>query len=127
MTPKPCRILLVEDDSGISRVIAISMHDLSIPYQLDQALSAEEGLELWKQEPYDLLLTDYNLRGMSGLALIAELRQSGSTAPMVLFTAYDTPQTRREARALGVSKFIPKPFLLDEFVAIVRGLLPKDG
>jgi two-component system, OmpR family, response regulator len=123
MTPKPFRILLVEDDSGISKVIALAMQELKVPYHLDQALSAEEGLELWNREPYDLLLTDYNLRGMSGMALIADLRQRGFTIPMVLFTAYDSPQTRREARAIGVTKFIAKPFLLEEFVHVASSLL----
>jgi CheY-like chemotaxis protein len=125
MTIHSFRILLVEDDSGISKIIALAMHELSVPYHLDQALSAEEALELWNREPYDLVLTDYNLRGMSGIALIGELRQRGVSIPTVLFTAYDSPQTRREARAIGVTRFISKPFLLEEFVRVVGTLLPN--
>jgi CheY-like chemotaxis protein len=123
-TAKILRILLVEDDSSIAKIIELGMHDLKEPYHLDQALSAEESLELWGGEPYDLVLTDYNLRGMNGLALITTLKKQGATAPMVLFTAYDTPQLRKAARDAGITAFIAKPFFVDQFVSLVRSLLP---
>lgn len=121
---KTFRILLVEDDSSIAQLIAMAMHDLGVPYELEQVLSAEEARELWLQQPYDLLLTDYNLRGMNGLALITALKEQQETAPMVLFTAYDTVQLRREARRVGVAEFIAKPFFFDRFIDLIRGLLP---
>lgn len=118
------RILMVEDDGTIAHLIAIAMQTLDVPHQLDQAFSAEEGLALWRKQPYDLLLTDYNLRGMNGTALIEALRNAGFTTPMVLFTAYDTPRIRKEAQRLGVAAFIAKPFFLDEFVTTARAFLP---
>ena len=124
MTTKKLRILLVEDDGNIARIIVIAMHDLGVPYELDQAFSAEEGLELWEQHPYDLVLTDYNVRGMSGLALIAALKERGVNIPFVLFTAYDDARVRREARRIGVTEFIAKPFVIEDFVNHARNLLP---
>lgn len=118
------RILLVEDESDIGRIIQLAMQTLGLPYELDLAISAEEGMELWSQQPYDLLLTDYNLRGMTGIDLITYLRQNGYDVPTILFTAYDTQAVRREARQINVSAYIPKPFFMDEFVAQVRSLLP---
>src|SRR6478672_5732823 len=108
MDTPPFRILMVEDDGTIAHLISIAMHTLDVPYQLDQAFSAEEGLELWHKQPYDLLLTDYNLRGMHGIALIETLKGEGFGAPMVLFTAYDTPRIRKEAEQAGVAAFISK-------------------
>jgi CheY-like chemotaxis protein len=104
-------------------VIAIGMQSLGIEYTLDHANGAEEGLELWERAPYDIVLSDYNLRGMNGLKLIERLRKENPSIPTVLFTAYDSPQTHREASAAHVSAYIAKPFLVDEFVATVRGLL----
>jgi CheY-like chemotaxis protein len=123
-TQRPMRILLVEDDNAIANVIALGMQSLGFPYQLDQALSAEEGLDLWEQEPYDLLLTDYNLRGMNGLSLISQIKRTGAKIPMVLFTAYDSPRVRHEARDANVTAFITKPFVIEDFVDVARGLLP---
>lgn len=124
MTSQPLRILLVEDDGSIARVIAIAMHDLGVPYQLDQAYSAEEGLELWARRPYDLVLSDYNLRGMTGIAMIEELKAQVADLPTILFTAYDDAPVRRAAKKAGVTHFIAKPFMIDEIISITRALLP---
>ena len=125
MEKQPLRILLVEDDGSIARIIVIAMRDIGVPYTLDQAFSAEEGLELWDQHPYDVVLADYNLRGMSGTAMIGALKARGAAdLPTILFTAYDDARVKKEARAVGVSRFVSKPFVIDEFVKLTRELLP---
>jgi CheY-like chemotaxis protein len=121
----PLRILLVEDDNHIGRIIELALPELNVPYEFVSVLSAEEGLELWNQRPFDLLLTDYNLRGMNGLTLVAQLKQQGSRAPMILVTAYGSPDVRREARNLNIDAYITKPFFMDELVDVVRRLLPS--
>ena len=128
MEKKPLRILLVEDDGSIARIIMIAMRDIGVAYVLDQAFSAEEGLELWEQQPYDVVLTDYNLRGMSGTSLIATLKSRGAAdLPTVLFTAYDDARVQKEARAVGVTRFVSKPFVIEEFVRLTRELLPVNA
>jgi two-component system OmpR family response regulator len=128
MHKKTLRILLVEDDGSIARIIMIAMRDIGVPYAIDQAYSAEEGLELWEQQPYDIVLTDYNLRGMNGIALISALRARGAAElPTVLFTAYDDARVQKEARAVGVTRFVAKPFVIEEFVRLTRELLPVNA
>lgn len=117
------KILLVEDDSHIGRIIELALLELGIPYECVTVLSAEEGLELWDHQSFDLVITDYNLRGMTGLKLIETLKGRGVTVPVVMVTAYDSDSLRRQARALGVSAYIPKPFFMDELVETVRGLV----
>ena len=128
MQKKPLRILLVEDDGSIARIIMIAMRDIGVPYEIDQAFSAEEGLELWDVQPYDVVLTDYNLRGINGIAMIAALRARGAAdLPTVLFTAYDDVRIKKEARAVGVTRFVTKPFVIEEFVRLTRELLPANA
>ena len=125
MHKKPLRILLVEDDGSIARIIIIAMRDIGVPYAIDQAFSAEEAIELWDQQPYDVVLTDYNLRGMNGIVMIATLKARGAAdLPTVVFTAYDDARIQKEARAVGVTRFVTKPFVIEEFVKITRELLP---
>lgn len=122
------RILLVEDDNHIGRIIELALPELGIPYEFVTVLSAEEGLELWEHMPFDLLLTDYNLRGMTGLKLVEILRQQrGVQAPIVLVTAYDSADVRKEARALSIDAYMTKPFFMDELVDTVRRLLPQSS
>ncbi len=123
-TDRVLRILAVEDDNHIGRVLQLAMPGLGVPFEFIVVLSAEEGLNLWAEQPFDLLLVDYNLRGMNGLKLIATLKEQHVDVPMVLITAYDTPQLLQEARALGVADYIPKPFFVDELINTLRQLLP---
>ncbi|MCU0492006.1 MAG: response regulator [Chloroflexaceae bacterium] len=117
------RILLVEDDRHISRILEMSMPELGLPHEVISVLSAEEGLEQWRAQPFDLLVSDYNLRGMTGLKLMSVLKEQGVTAPMVLVTAYGNPQIAHEAHTLQVDAFIAKPFFIDELINTLRNLI----
>ena len=121
------RILLVEDDNHIGRIIELALPELGIPYEFVSVLSAEEGLELWEQQPFDLMLTDLNLRGMTGLKLVQILRERDVSAPMILVTAYDSVEVRREARSLKIDAYLTKPFFMDDLVETVRRLLPQSS
>ncbi len=118
----PYRILLVEDDHAIAQVIALGLRYLGDSYHLDQASSAEDGFDLWLQESYDIILTDYNLRGTTGVQLLQRIRELGRDVPAILFTAFDTSEIRAEAAHVSVH-YLPKPFLIDEIVHLTRNLL----
>jgi two-component system, OmpR family, response regulator len=118
------RILLVEDDNHIGRIIELALPELGTPYEFIAVLSAEEALELWTQDSFDLLLTDFNLRGMTGLKLVEILKQRGESVPTLLVTAYDSNEMRKEARAVGVDAYVTKPFFMDELIDTVRRLIP---
>lgn len=127
MPEQRLRILLVEDDNHIGRIIELALPELGIPYEFITVLNAEEGLELWEQQPFDLLLTDLNLRGMTGLEMVKLLKERGATAPMVLVTAYDSDEVRRQSRSLNIDAYMAKPFFMDELVKTVRDLLPNSA
>ncbi|MFP4440404.1 MAG: response regulator [Chloroflexaceae bacterium] len=120
------RILAVEDDNHIGRIIQMAMSSLDVPHEFTLVFNAEEGLELWNEQPFDLLLADYNLRGMNGLKLVTTLREQGfEHVPMVLITAYDNPKLAREANEAGITAYIPKPFFIEDLINTIRNLLPK--
>lgn len=120
------RILLVEDDNHIGRIIELSLAELGLPYEFVSALSAEEGLDQWNQQPFDLVLADYNLRGMNGLKLLALLKEKEPSVATMLVTAYGTGELEHQAHTLGVSAYVSKPFFVDEMIATIRRLLPTD-
>jgi CheY-like chemotaxis protein len=118
-------ILVVEDDIHISRLIGLAMPNLGMPYHFNSVISAAQALELWKNDPFDLLLVDYNLPGMNGLQLIADLKQQGVTIPMMLVTAYGTPALERKALELNVAAYISKPFDIVDLIDTIRILLAE--
>ncbi|WP_298816591.1 response regulator [Chloroflexus sp.] len=118
------RILLVEDDNNIGRIIELAMRSLGIPYEFVSVLSAEEGLERWEMQPFDLLITDYNLRGMNGVRLIKTLHERGYYPPTLIVTAYDSAEVRRAAAEAEVDSYMTKPFFIDELIERIKQLLP---
>lgn len=121
----PVRILLVEDDNNIGRIIELAMRGLGIPYEFVSVLSAEEGLERWREQPFDLLITDYNLRGMNGVRLIKELHAQGYYPPTLIVTAYDSAEVRNAAAEAAVDGYMTKPFFIDELIERIKQLLPS--
>lgn len=69
------------------------------------------------------LITDLNMPGMDGLDLHGELRRRGLEIPVILMTAYATPEARERARKLGVSRFVEKPADPEELFDEVEALL----
>jgi CheY-like chemotaxis protein len=102
------RVLIVDDETIIRQVF----RDLMIKEcEVLEAGTAEEALELLKRgEPVDLIVTDKNLPGMSGLALAGQARKLRPTLRVILMTGYPSLETTREALAVGVMDYLLKPF-----------------
>lgn len=85
---------------------------------VETAETAEEGLALLRRQGFDLLLTDKNLPGMSGVDLIKKVREYDKKLPIILMTAYATAQSVKDTMHLEVTAYLEKPF--DDVMAVVR-------
>ncbi len=113
------RILVVEDDEKLRRVI--ELHLISAGFDVDKARSAEEGLKLLDRA--DMVITDLRLPSMDGLQLLALIRRQNAHAPVVVMTAYGTVENAVEAMKSGATDFLLKPFSLDHLTAVVQKAL----
>ena len=122
----PYRVMIVEDDSAIAQSLLLALKTLTSPaIDAVRAYSGEEAIRLWAEQPADLLLTDHNMREMSGVELVRHLRAQGATQPMLLLTAYDSIDVQHAARKAGVTEFISKPFFIDQLLDQISDLLGK--
>ena len=80
------KILIIEDNNEISEMLAI----LAADYTVQQAYSGTEGLLLFQQDAFDLILLDRMLPGKDGTQVLQEIRQT-STVPVIILTALDEP------------------------------------
>jgi DNA-binding NtrC family response regulator len=92
-------------------------------YAVDLAIRGDEALARAKVEPYDLVLTDLKLPGLSGLDLVSELRQAKPKLPVILMTAHGTTETAIEATKLGAYEYLIKPFDADELLDLLASVL----
>jgi DNA-binding NarL/FixJ family response regulator len=119
----PPRILLVDDQRQVSRVLRSALEVSSRDYIINDVSSAEEALLEISRGPLDLLVTDLRLPGMSGLELVERVRKINPVARSILITGDPTEAVRRKAEALGVIAFLRKPIGTNLFLEIVEETL----
>jgi len=116
------RILIIEDDEAIVRVIRRSLAYEG--YKVDAAFDGETGLSIAQENKPDLVILDWMLPGMDGLEVCERLRASYNL-PIIMLTAKDTTQDRVHGLDAGVDDYIVKPFELEELHARIRALLRR--
>ena len=104
---KDKKMLLVDDDEWIRDSLTEyfsteGCHILAVE-------TAEEGLELLKQEDWDIILTDFKLPGIDGLAFSKKVQGIRPDAIKILITAYKSKEIVSEARSAGIQDLIDKP------------------
>ncbi len=119
------RILIIEDEAKTASYLAKGMREAS--YVVDVASDGEEGLYLAEMNPYDLIVCDVMLPRRDGWDVVASLRRSGKSIPIILLTARDAVEDRVKGLELGADDYLIKPFAFSELLARVRSLLRRGG
>jgi len=114
-------ILIVEDEPTTSWALAEGLSDDG--YTIDTFRTAEEALAWLRGNRSDLVITDFRLPGLSGLELAQKLARGRHAQPVIVVTAYGSPETERELVRAGVSDVFPKPFHVDDLRRAVRRAL----
>lgn len=129
--PKRLRILVVEDDAELREIIAGALEEAE--YEVEQASSGAEALGLletaYGPEPgakkiVDLVLSDVRMAEMDGLRLTEKIREARWPIPVVLMSAFPSPDVRAEARRLRAA-LLPKPFRIESLRLIITITLPQ--
>src|SRR5512137_1895560 len=90
------------------------------------AASAEEASRtLGDQPPFDLVITDLKLPGKSGLDVLDEVKARSPETPVIVITAYATPETAIAAMKRGAYDYLNKPFKVDEIGLVIARALEK--
>lgn len=115
----PRRILVIDDEDLIRWSLRQGLEDEG--YSVTALPTAEGALQ--QAEGVDLVLLDWRLPGADGLAVARELMKARPSLPVILMTAYGTPEVMAEAAALGIRRVLLKPFDLEEVIPLVRAAL----
>ncbi len=119
------RILLVDDETEL--VEPLTRWLVREGYQVDVKGDGESALERIRStpHPYDLLILDWMLPRVSGLAICQTLRAQGDPTPVLFLTAKDTIDDRVQGLDAGGDDYLVKPFELKELLARIRALLRR--
>jgi two-component system response regulator QseB len=117
------RILLIEDDADLSRLLERVLTDEG--YAVTRASDGHTGLHLALTQPADAMIVDRGLPAVEGLDLIARLRSRGVGTPILVLSARNSTEDRVEGLDAGAEDYLTKPFELTELLARVRALLRR--
>ena len=105
---KEMKIMLIDDDEWIRDSMSIFFE--SEGCRLLAFETAEEGLEEFKREVYDIIIADYRLPGMDGLEFLRQIQELHPDTMKILITAYGSRELVSEGEKIGIHDFIEKPF-----------------
>jgi DNA-binding NtrC family response regulator len=111
-------ILIVEDEPKMRRLLELQLAEEG--FHARTSPDAETGLQLLGKEPFDVIVTDFKLPGMSGLEFLHAVKRVNAELPVVIMTAYGTVESAVDAMKAGASDYVLKPFSLAELVLIIR-------
>jgi two-component system, OmpR family, KDP operon response regulator KdpE len=118
----PGRILVIDDESQITRVLRASLSAQG--YDVRTANDPEEGLRVFRDWPPDLVITDLMMPGMSGVEVCRAIR-SRATTPVLVLSVREHERSKVEALDAGADDYVTKPFSIQELLARVRAHLRR--
>ncbi len=118
---EPARILIVDDDRDTLELLRELM--VKEGHEVHAASSADLALETMAREEPNLVISDIQMPGMDGLALLAETRKRHPETLVILLTAYGSLATAVEGIKAGAFDYLSKPFLVEEIRLLVRRAL----
>jgi len=112
------RVLVVDDDKEMCRLLEVTLAKKG--YTVDARTTAQEALDRLSGQDYDVVVSDLNMKGMSGLELCERIAQNRPDIPVVVITAFGTFDTAVAAIRAGAYDFITKPFEVDVLELTLR-------
>lgn len=100
------KVLLVDDEKDMLMVIGIRIKAWG--YDLIEASSGKEALKAIPEKKPDMVILDYIMPEMDGIATLKEIRKFDTKIPVIIFTAFPDHRSIEEAKMLGVCAFVPK-------------------
>lgn len=114
------RILVIEDDAAIADFLIRGLREEG--FSVIRAADGDEGRHRLLTEPWDVVLLDWWLPKIDGLALLREFRERGNDSPVLLLTVRDAVSDRVCGLDSGADDYLCKPFAFEELLARVRSL-----
>lgn len=119
--PRP-RALVVDDEPAFREVLTVFLEGQGFEVRL--ASDGPTGLAAFNAEPFDLLLVDFQMPGMTGLEMAAEVRRTNPQIPIALITGLAGTLEAEAVAQAGITRTFPKPFDLNELANWLQSLFP---
>jgi len=121
----PDRLLLVDDDASLLKLMAIRLEAEGFAVQTVE--SAEEALQVLRNNSFELVITDLRMSGASGLELFEQIRHFFPGLPVIIMSAQGTIPEAVSATQMGVFEFLTKPVDKNVLLSTIKAALQRSG
>ena len=118
----PQRILVIDDEPDMLMLLRMMIEE-NTDHEVETTNNPSEGIKLFSEKDYDLVITDLKMPGLDGIELFDEFQEIKPDIPMVMITAYGSIETADEAMEKGIADFITKPFRKDTILFTINRVL----
>jgi DNA-binding NtrC family response regulator len=115
----PQRILIIDDEPDMLMLLRMMIEE-NTDYEVETTNNPSEGIKLFSEKDYDLVITDLKMPGLDGIELFDEFQEIKPDIPVVMITAYGSIETADEAMKKGIADFITKPFRKDSILFTIN-------
>lgn len=115
------KILIIDDEPQLVESIAVRLK--ASGYAVITAPDGVSGINKFKEDEPDLVILDIMMPGLSGLDVLKELKQISLNVPVIMLTAYGTPQSAIESLRLGAYDHLAKPFNTETLLEMIKKAL----
>ncbi len=119
------QILIIEDENAIRRVLGKILSEESKDYNVSEAVDGLEGIELIKENDYDLVLCDIKMPKMDGVEVLEAIKKIKPEIPVVMISGHGDLDTAVNTMRLGAFDYISKPPDLNRLLNTVRNALDR--
>lgn len=125
------KVLIVDDEFGIlagirkvlqNFTVSFPFHDDDFEYDLKEAMTGEEALEIINQEAIDIILLDNKLPGIEGIEVLEYVKRERFDMAVIMITSYASIELAVKATNSGAFNFVPKPFTAQELKTAVESV-----
>jgi len=114
-------ILVVDDELSMREFLKILLEKEG--YEVSTASEATGAIDLVRNQNFDLVISDIKMPGMGGLSLLEKIKAINSTLPVIMITAFASPDNAVIAMKSGAFDYITKPFKVDEIIKIIKSAI----
>ncbi|MBE9519590.1 MAG: sigma-54-dependent Fis family transcriptional regulator, partial [Proteobacteria bacterium] len=118
-------ILVVDDELSMREFLKILLEKEG--FEVSSAAEAASAIDQIKSANFDLIISDIKMPGMGGLTLLEKIKEINNNLPVIMITAYASPENAVVAMKSGAFDYITKPFKVDEIIKIIKSAISSSA
>lgn len=117
------KLLLIEDDAQLLYMVRSGLEDMIGGYEVLTAVNGKEGLQQWKKQTPDMIVSDIEMPVMNGFEMVSKIRQTDGRTPIIFATGLLSPKDLIHGYQVGANNYIKKPYTPEELNEHIQALL----